>query len=1472
MGIEKQLRDHTAHSLISLEQFFPLAVAIAATVYEEHRQNVIIENLSPIHIVIREDNGGLTARLSGNSEICEAYRSPEQSGKMNRAPDERSDLYALGVVFYELLTGQLPLRPQAGETWENAHIRREPAPMSMIRPDAQGLPEAIVMKLLAKAPEDRYQSAYGLLDDLRQCTQMGQARWKLPYELGRRDRLRSMRLADSWRGHRAALERLAGGVEQAIQGKQALRLVVGEEGIGKTTLVHRLQEQIVRSGGWLIEGQGLLPALRQGIEQLWSEPAAAIALLQERLQAAYRPDEAHTVALLLPELAPLLGAADGSGTARRDRAALLADLVRCLAAVKPPLVLFIDDLEQADQDTHEALRLLSMEAGTSGLLLIGAWRTETGQAGDGLLPGGAFDALHTRWLYERWQAHPSERVLLLPLSDEELRSALADAMSEPVARLSLLSQAIHEQTAGNPRDAHTLLESWIQAKRLTFDDRRHRWVWDQELTESVNGSESYRRQVEESLAKVAAETKELLIAAAAVGSTFQPAFLAQVCGLPPERAASMLREAEEQGLICAEGELPLGDAGNIGYSFLNHIVHQALYAAGGERNAQRHRQIGLLLQAQTADKPQLEAQAVTRREAIDHLNLAAEALDTGEVQQLAASNWHAGKQALGDGRFAKAKHYAEAGLKLAKREARAEAAGDGSLYVQLKLVAVWAEYMLGNLEQAQQLLYDLKEQGSRLDKADRVQVWTALIRLYSTVDNDAAIQYSKEALAEYHWKLRDQPSKSSLFKEVMYTRLMLYQYRNKIERLPINRDEDYTALSGLMEQALFPLLISNAGALVELYARFIRYGLRRGMNETLACVIGAFEQTLYRVMPFYTPVIPYAKLASLQRSAEIRPTFASQIEFVGAIAKQVEHPREASVSLVRAMRRGLEFNDTDLASLAMITFLVSYNGDVPSLLNVLDFFDSHMRHQTSDMVLQLVEDTRSYTKALQDESELRRFIAIPEAALTGESNYNCGCKLEAAFLAGCYEEAVYWAGRGRETELEADWLRIRKQRIYETLSLAALYADRSAAERRRISKALRAQLKRMKKWKGFLGYRSAAYFLLSAEWKRITETSLDALREYMAAIKQAREDKDGLMEGIACERLAICYRHDLVSRSGAMIAMMDACTAYSLHGISFKAVQIRMEHADLLQPMSNLYGGPVLEVRHVSEEMLLSHSGENRAFADNQAEGAKAPSGGGKEAKHAAESVWRMMDSLRTLEMTNWQTSLLGASLQQSGADRALLVRHTDDGFSIEAQLDRTADAQTDYSAAEQYAESVLRHTVVTNRALVLEDAARSYFLKDKYVREQGLRSVLCMPLAIPGDRRGVLLYLENTQIADVFTEQDVKLVELIATKIIYRTLLEDEDLLLGAMETAAAHAMDEGSGETTAMQSAAEPLVEPLTGRELEILQALAEGLSNRDIAQRFGIAETTVKTHTTRIFGKLGVKRRGQAVARAKQLQLLK
>lgn len=1462
ISCDRKLIDYITNPLIELVDFMELSILLSEMVLREQQQSGVIGCLSPFNVSIQWEER--TANITGIGEVHPAYRSPEQSGRINCIPDERSDLYVLGVILYELLTGQLPFLPESGEDWNIVHISRKPRPLSDSRLEEGGPLQAVLMKLLSKSPEDRYQSVYGLLEDLSGCRDMLlSSGMRVPFEVGRLDIIRSLGLSDAWYGRSTAVERMEAGLEQVIQGRSVFLTVTGQEGVGKTTLVHRLQLNVNRRGGVFVEGdaqhlqQGtsyepLLQAIRQWVHQLWSEPADVISQLKANLQAKYGRG-AWEIVSLLPEAKPLFADEVEVSSDLNDKRSwerdgeLLLDLIHCMAECKPPLVLFIDNLERIDPGTHAVIRSLVLERAVPGLFLIGAYRTE-GAVTSTLVEPNQNQAGVASWIGERRCTNPEEQVALLPLTYEDVIQYVSYALHEESARIRLLARSIYDQTGGNPKAVRLLLESWLQEKRLGFDEKRRQWSWDPEVIRQMGDLEANIRLKEASINRLSDDKKELLIMAAAIGPVFRLSILAEVCDMEPAAVFHKLQEAEAEGLIYREDHAEEGDEQDSFYLFAHESIHQMAYAIDSGGNAHRHRKLGQLLQRHS---PEWSGDAILM--SIDHLNLASSILSRQEVWQLAEHNLQAGAKALAEGRYAKGKKYAENGLRLLAKEKEAESR---ELNVRLCLVLAWTEYMDGHPERARTILSDLNRSSGWMSRAERSRIWSPLIQFHTFVDNEKAFQFGQEALAAYGWKLREKSSLLSIAKEVLQTGILLRRKRDKPYRISDPSDEEYAELCLLVAQLFFPLLMQDRGALLELYARFIRFGLRKGVNESLTVMIGEYELIMQRVLPSYVQASPAAEWVFLQIANDSKFRNQYLLTFMGGISKQMDKPSEASVVLYKSMRQSLEAGDRDFANLALITCLVTHNGNLFALKELLHYFEKHMCQNANDKMMEMVHIAGSYLTALQDESLIESFVAISQASSSvdmeqrDEDNYSCGCRLEAAYLSGNYREALYWAKQGRTNELPLDRTRIQKQRLYEGLTLAAIFFEKDGIERKQIRKAIRLQLRKMKSWQGFLGSTSSAYLLMKAEGERIAGNPMSAVPGYLAAIERAKVEQYALIEGIACERLATCYRDDLISRTGAMIALMDASAAYAEWGITFKVTQIRSQHAELLDRVST------------QQEALTSERDTriDRTRVDKPRQNAPAERRGVVNVTEY-ELIQQLVDGPGKHKQVSWTTSLLDAVLQQSGADQGLLLSCRDGGFAIEAA---GWDASEEEAASGMYAESILRHTVMTGKPLVLYDAIRSYWVKDPYIEAWQSRSILCMSIAVPGERTSYLLYLENRQLPGVFTDRDVKVLELVATRIIYVKLLKDEG---GTEKTESA---------TEALSSSASPtgqseLIDPLTEREYEILMAIAEGLSNREIADRLGIAETTVKTHVSRIISKLNVKRRGQAVVRARELGLI-
>ncbi|KOY14282.1 LuxR C-terminal-related transcriptional regulator [Paenibacillus xylanivorans] len=1442
--------------------FIELSIILTEMVHREHQQNTVIGYLSPDHISVQWE--GRTAHISWHAESHAAYHSPEQFGRFNLVPSGRSDLYALGVILYELLTGQLPFQAD-NEDWSIVHTRRVPQPVSDIRPELDETLQTILMKLLAKSQVKRYQSAYGVLEDLKLYQEMMVNDGTFtPLEVGRLDNIRTLSLSDSWYGRSAEVMQLEAGLEQAFQGINAFRWVMGREGMGKTLLVHRLQRNVARHGGRMVEVQvepfqqtvrcgPILQAMRQWIHQLWSEPVEIITGLKAKLQVEFGR-ETQAIVSCMPE-AKLLFNNDVEASLITDDAkvwerfeTLLPDLICCMAECKPPFVLFMDNLQWVDHGTQMVIRELVSARKVHGLFLIGAFRTEEAVTSAQDEMNFNQEAL-LAWLTERCQANPEEQVALQPLFYEDVRQLVADNLHEGTARIQLLARSVYDQTGGNPGSIRLLLEGWLKENRLRFDEKRRQWVWDSEVIRQLSRSEAHLRLLEIGFSKLQEDRKEFLATAAAMGPTFQLSILAEVCSIPMDTALRWLQEAEAEGIIYREDEAEQEDGQDSIYVFVHEVIHQMAYAFNPGSNMHRHHAIGRLLRHHASD-----SNGNLSRTAVDHLNLAASVLSEQEMRQLIEYNLQAGQEALASGRYAKGKHYAESGLQLL---ATSGGGATETLDVGLQLVLAWTDYMGGNSERAKELLVNLNKDSGRLSRSERLSVWAPLIQFHAFADNETAIQIGMEALASYGWKLGKKSSLLSVAKEVIWTGVLLHRKRVKLLPIADPLDGDYAELCHLLELLFLPLLIHDARSLLELYARFIRYGLHKGVNEPLAAMIGGYELIVQRIFPGFVQSTPIAEQAFLQIANTSTFKKKHVFTFVSGMFNQMHRPLEASVVLFKALRQGLESGDHDFANQALIFCIMGNSGNAYALNELIQYFEENMRKIADDKILEMVRLTSSFVAALQDDSLTDSFVAIPQAPSGSdleqpdEDNHSCGCRLEVAYLSGKYREALYWAKRGRNNELPLDWMRIRKHRVYESLALAALFFETNREEGKRIRKAIRSQLRRMKGWRGFWDSTSSAYLLIQAEGERIAGNSMGALQKYTAAIQRARAEKYVLMEAIACERLAECYQDDLLSRSGAAITMMDACAAYAEWGVTSKVTQIRSRHAELLDPVSKRYEGPVLQERVEMNRNSIELPLQN---------GSKISEGSRTEEEF--DLVQRLIHGLSKPNKIDWKTNLLEAALRQAGAERGLLLKHQNNEFFIEANASDWAEKE---EGTGLYSEDVLRHTTMTGTPLVLHDAMQSFWMRDAYIEARKQRSILCMPVVVPGEQAPYLLYLENRQMPGVFTQRDVQVLELLATRIIYFKLLEDKAAVTTIPSTV------ESNASSVAPGLGLQGLTEPLTERETEIITAIAEGLSNREIADRFGIAETTVKTHTSRIYGKLGVKRRGQAVVRARELQLI-
>ena len=483
-------------------RFLRLAIGIAAALGEAHQHGLVHKDVKPANILVNCPDGltrltgfGIASRLPRERQAPEppeviagtlAYMAPEQTGRMNRSINSRSDLYALGVTFYQMLTGRLPFSAADPMEWVHCHVARKPvAPAERLESVPIAISE-IVMKLLAKTAEERYQTAAGLEKDLRRCL----AEWELhgriePFVLGERDRPDRLMIPEKLYGREREVETLLAAFDRVVaNGAPELVLVSGYSGIGKSSVVNELHKALVPPRGLFASGKfdqlkrdipyaTLVQAFQSLVRSLLSKSDAELSRWRQALLEALEPN-GRLMVDLIPELKLVIGEQPPvpglePQQAQRRFQLVLRRFIGVFARADRPLALFLDDLQWLDAATLDLLEDLMTQADVRHLLLVGAYRDNEVDAHHPLARKLA--------AVQSCGAKVSE-IKLGPLNQEQVGRLIADGLGCETTSVAALAQLVHGKTAGNPFFVLQFLSSLAEERLLTFDHEVQSWSWN----------------------------------------------------------------------------------------------------------------------------------------------------------------------------------------------------------------------------------------------------------------------------------------------------------------------------------------------------------------------------------------------------------------------------------------------------------------------------------------------------------------------------------------------------------------------------------------------------------------------------------------------------------------------------------------------------------------------------------------------------------------------------------------------------------------------------------------------------------------------------------------------------------------------------------------------------------------------------------------------------------------------------------
>jgi predicted ATPase/signal transduction histidine kinase len=703
---------------LALDEVLAIGLKIAATLAELHGRGLVHQSLRPEAILCRPgelhawvvdlgDAATAAARrpAATGSPARLVYLAPEQTGRVERGADARSDLYALGVVLYEMLTGAPPFR--SDDALEQMHWQLAGTPRAPAEIDARipAVLSALVMRLLAKLPEERYQGASGLAQDLAVCAREWAARGQIAaFPLGRRDIGERLAVSSRLYGREREVHVLVEAFERVCAGRGAgtMLLVEGYSGIGKTALIEQLYRPIVREKGCFISGKfdqvargvpfgALIQAFRGLVRQLLTQDEAQLARWRETLTAALGAN-GGALAEVIPEIEFIVGpqsapVALGSVEAQNRFQRVLEGFVAALAQPEHPLVLFLDDLQWADAATLGLLEPLLTSPEIRGLLLIGAYRDNELDASPQL----------ARTLAALGRAGVAlTRIALGPLALPELVTLVADTLHASAAQAEPLARVVHAKTGGNPFFVIQFLRLLEREGRLRFDDAECRWTCAIDEIARAPLADNVIDLMTRAIRRLPAKAQYALTLAACIGNRFDGATLAVVSEQSAAATAEDLAQARADGLIVPLAEAQ-GDAA--AFAFLHDRVQQSAYALiPAERRQMVHLTVGRLLRSR-ASAAQLDAGAF---DIVQHLNLGRRLIqDTAERRGVAQLNLAAGRRAKSATAHDSALELFRAGIELLGPHAWVQ---DAALAFELELEAAEGFYLCGRFDAALEAL------------------------------------------------------------------------------------------------------------------------------------------------------------------------------------------------------------------------------------------------------------------------------------------------------------------------------------------------------------------------------------------------------------------------------------------------------------------------------------------------------------------------------------------------------------------------------------------------------------------------------------------------------------------------------------------------------------------------------------------------------------------------------------------------
>lgn len=1403
------LRDFLKDNTLDLITFLNIAMSLANIIGDIHHHKIIQKDIKPENIIINPDtyevrinDFGISTRLSQenpkliNRNILEGtlnYISPEQTGRMNRGIDYRTDIYSLGVTFYEMTTGQLPFSSHDSLELIHLHIAKTPISPHQLKPSIPRAISDIIMKCLAKMPEDRYHSAYGLKNDLEECLRQLQAKNSIEdFTPGKFDIYDVFKIPQTLYGRQREIETLLEAFDRICVGKAECIIISGYAGIGKTSLVNEVQKPIVKQRGYFISGKfdqlkrdvpysGLIQALTDLIHQALTESETDLTILKHKLLGALH-NNGQILIDLIPELELIIGkqppvASLGARENQNRLKLLFKNFIHVFSKKEHPLVIFLDDLQWAGHSTLILVKELITDTTINHLLLIGSYRAQEVALCDPLML--TLEEIKK----EKGSLH---ELTLAPLTAEDVKHFTVDTLHCSFERGTPLANILHQKSGGNPFYLIQFLKKLHQENYIHFNATTKEWDWDLAKIQDMEVAENVIELINKKIQQLPQQTQSIVSVAAAIGLCFDLRILALEANLSLSTTLRILWNAITEEIIQPIGEnyhlveskdLETVNADKLAsteifFEFIHDRVQQVAYGLmSDEQKVHVHYKLGKILQ-QPPFSDQLEDNIY---EVASHLNLGSP-LITNQTERLslAKMNLRASRRAKNAAAYSTAYDCIRVAQTLLPEDSWTT---HYELTYQVYLELTECSYLtqhFENIDDLSQVI--LKNAKTNLEKGN---LYIIKIIFHTNIGQTlTAVEEGLECLELFGIKFKKNPSPLKVLFELLRIRWRLWQTPiASLEHLQEIKDPELLFLMKVLVTLSAPAFIADKKLLGLIALKMMSIILDHGVCDQSFFVYISYATLLELIFRDYKKAFELAELSLKVAEGTNNNTYKCRANFVMAsVINHWRNPLPTSEKYMNACySTGMEAGEVMYVSFISVFwgFLEgSFFSNLTQALRNLRRYKStifsiksrqpmNSFYTKEGLILALKDpEFRGNTIKYEDFDEVVFYdILRSDPDLQVAYQAYVAYRMVLYHLFGKNEEGqqIYLASESTRKSVYT-LTQERELNVYYSLILCALYPKASFWTKIKYKRQIRKNQKLLKKWTGVCPENNAhRYTLIQGELCKISGNVTEALQLYDKSAELANANQYYLEEALACEKAAfLCLEQN--KKFIAKAYLEHAYDAYTRADALSKIHQLENDYPDILQQKQQ-------------KRLHVSKADKSKVEKALIAEGI-----------HSSTSEGTVLDLASVIHATSLITGqihletllnqLMKIVIENAGADRAFLFREVNGRWLIQAEKDLISGSSGVLQSipfekeAELFSIIIIQYVIRTKQTVVLNDAVHTgMFTEDPYIISKKPKSVLCFPLSHQG-KLSSILYFENNSTTDAFTPDRLDILQLLSGQI----------------------------------------------------------------------------------------------------------